>query len=92
MVSIKKKFSKASEPEVVTKPEIIAKTNTTASVSNPLINALGNNLQNEKNLRKDLHMSEEIHIFANHSVEELKKLRDALKSKGITARTKSQIA
>lgn len=90
--AIKKKYSKASEPEVVTKPEIPAKPNTTAPVSNPLINPLVNNLQNEKNLPKDLHMSEEIHIFANHSVEELKRLRDALKSKGITARTKSQIA
>ncbi len=90
--AIKKKYSKASEPEVVTKSEIPAKPNTTAPVSNPLINPLVNNLQNEKNLPKDLHMSEEIHIFANHSVEELKRLRDALKSKGITARTKSQIA
>jgi len=37
-------------------------------------------------------MSKEILIFANHSVEELSKLREALKSKGISVRTKSQIA
>lgn len=90
--AIKKKYAKVVEPEVVVKPEVIIKPNPVTPVSNPLISALGNNFKNEKNSPKDLHMSEEMHIFANHSVEELKRLRDALKSKGITARTKSQIA
>lgn len=90
--AIKAKFSKAPETETVAPKPKETKEKGTVSTSNPLVAALGNNLQTEKNIPKDLHMSEEIHIFANLSVEELSKLRAALKGKGISVRNANQIA